>query len=75
MIIDMTLLGSNVELSRRVPVLSPLEFEQLEVWGLDIIDNRDLENVIEQHSLGLVGIFRLFLDKLCQPYKENKKYQ
>ena len=28
----------------------------------------------EQHSLGLVGIFRLFLDKLRQPYvQKNKK--
>jgi hypothetical protein len=42
--------------------------------GGDLYIYRDIENVIEKHSLGVVGIFRLFIDKLCQPYKRNINY-
>ena len=39
-----------------------------EAWGLDILENIDVENASRaKNSLGLLGIFRLFTDKLHQP--------
>ena len=47
LIINMIVLGSNAELSREVSALSPQVVEEVVAriaWGLDIIENRDIEN-------------------------------